>query len=165
MQEKQKLHHGVRIYDLRQDHNLSQEQLAEKIGVSKATVQRWEKGENIYSDSLLKLSALFKKSIDWILTGYGTENLLFGVNTLLTNESVNVFINNSDISYSMNYLTENHCEYLVSSIVSFLLLSENQAQLSDNELPGDRKTADGVNLGMLLGDIMKAREAIIRARK
>lgn len=39
------LYEGARIKELRKRLNLTQEQLADKIGVTKLTVSRWESGE------------------------------------------------------------------------------------------------------------------------
>ena len=36
---------GKQIYELRRKLNLSQEQLAEKVGVSRQTISKWELGE------------------------------------------------------------------------------------------------------------------------
>ena len=36
---------GKQIYELRKTANLSQEQLAEKVGVSRQTISKWELGE------------------------------------------------------------------------------------------------------------------------
>lgn len=36
---------GSRIYELRKKNNLSQENLAEKIGVARQTISKWELGE------------------------------------------------------------------------------------------------------------------------
>ena len=36
---------GKQIYELRKKANLSQEQLAEKVGVSRQTISKWELGE------------------------------------------------------------------------------------------------------------------------
>ena len=38
---------GKQVYELRKKANLSQEQLAEKVGVSRQTISKWELGETV----------------------------------------------------------------------------------------------------------------------
>ena len=56
------------IYELRTQHGLSQDELAEKIFVTRQAVSRWENGETVPNTETLKLlSALFKVSINTLL--------------------------------------------------------------------------------------------------
>ena len=56
------------IYELRTKKGLSQEELAEKIFVTRQAVSRWETGETIPSiDTLKLLSQLFDVSINTLL--------------------------------------------------------------------------------------------------
>ena len=56
------------IYELRTGKGLSQEELAEKVFVTRQAVSRWETGETVPNTETLKLlSALFDVSIN---TGY-----------------------------------------------------------------------------------------------
>lgn len=58
-----------RIKDLRIDADLSQEELADKLGISKRTLLRYENGDSEPTISvLIKISLLFNVSIDY-LTG------------------------------------------------------------------------------------------------
>ncbi len=61
---------GKFIATLRKEHDFTQEQLGEKLGVTNKTISRWETG--IYlppADALLGMSELFGISINEILTG------------------------------------------------------------------------------------------------
>lgn len=59
---------GKRISERRQKQNLTQEQLAEILHVTRQAVSRWEKGITIPSiDSLCSLSIVFITSIDSII--------------------------------------------------------------------------------------------------
>ena len=61
-----KLHE--KIYLLRKQHNLSQEALSEKLGVSRQSVSKWETGEATPEVSkLLSLSELFGVTTDYLL--------------------------------------------------------------------------------------------------
>ena len=59
-----------RLQVLRKSHNLSQEQLAEKLNVSRQAISKWESGQaNPDINNLLKLSDIYEASTDYILTG------------------------------------------------------------------------------------------------
>ena len=56
------------IYELRRKNGLSQEELAEKIFVTRQAVSRWETGETIPNiDTLKLLSKIFNVSINTLL--------------------------------------------------------------------------------------------------
>ena len=56
------------IYELRTQHGLSQEELAEKVFVTRQAVSRWENGETVPgTDTLKLLSTLFNVSINTLL--------------------------------------------------------------------------------------------------
>lgn len=61
---------GTQIKKYRSDRGFSQEELAEKVYVSRQTVSNWETGKN-YPDihSLLLLSSLFNVSLDQLIKG------------------------------------------------------------------------------------------------
>ena len=59
---------GEKLFELRKRNNFSQEELAEKIGVSRQAVSRWEGGETMPdSPNLLLISNLFGVSADYLL--------------------------------------------------------------------------------------------------
>lgn len=56
------------LLELRTKHELSQEQLAEKVHVTRQAVSRWETGETVPNTETLKLlSKLFDVSINTLL--------------------------------------------------------------------------------------------------
>jgi len=63
-----------RIKQLRLNHNYTMEVLAEKIGVSKSSIAKWENGyiDNMRQDNIMKLSELFNVSPTYIM-GYEEE--------------------------------------------------------------------------------------------
>ncbi len=64
---------GSKIIQLRKDNNLSQSQLANKIGVSRTIVGNYERGTNSPSvEILLKIANTFNVSVDFII---GESNL------------------------------------------------------------------------------------------
>lgn len=57
-----------RLIDLRRQKNLTQEQLADKINVSRQTISKWERGETSPdSDNLIALAMLYGISLDYLL--------------------------------------------------------------------------------------------------
>ena len=57
-----------KLMDLRKKAGMSQEELADRLGVSRQAVSRWELGSTLPdAPNLLKLSDLFGVSIDWLL--------------------------------------------------------------------------------------------------
>ena len=57
-----------KIQQLRKTKNLSQEQLAEKLAVSRQAISKWELGESIPdTDKIIQLSRIFQVSTDYLL--------------------------------------------------------------------------------------------------
>ena len=63
-----------RLLKYRKDSGLSQEELAEKIGVSRQAVSKWERSEaSPDTDNLIRLAELYGISLDELLTGKKPE--------------------------------------------------------------------------------------------
>lgn len=59
---------NVKLVQLRDKSNLTQEELAEKLGVSRAAIAKWESGGGIPSiPNIIAISELFDVSIDYLL--------------------------------------------------------------------------------------------------
>ncbi len=59
-----------RLCELRKKHNLSQEELADKLGVSRQAVSKWERSESSPdTDNLIQLAKLYGISLDELLNG------------------------------------------------------------------------------------------------
>lgn len=59
-----------RLVELRKSHGLSQEELAEKLGVSRQAVSKWERGESSPdTDNLIMLADLYGLSLDEMIRG------------------------------------------------------------------------------------------------
>lgn len=57
-----------KLYALRKKSNLSQEQLAEQLGVSRQAISKWESGKAIpESDTLISISQYFHVTLDYLL--------------------------------------------------------------------------------------------------
>ena len=61
---------GKFLQELRKENSLTQEQLAEQLGVARRTVSRWETGNNMPDlDILVELSDLYSVDLREILSG------------------------------------------------------------------------------------------------
>lgn len=59
---------NVKLVQLRDKSNLTQEELAEKLGVSRAAIAKWESGGGIPNiQNIIAISELFDVSIDYLL--------------------------------------------------------------------------------------------------
>ncbi len=57
-----------RLRDLREDHDMSQTQVAEYLGMKQPQYNRYERGlRDVPTDVLIKLAQLYKTSTDYIL--------------------------------------------------------------------------------------------------
>ena len=57
-----------KIQDLRKRNGLSQEQLAERLGISRQAVSKWESGQSVPDiDKIVLMSEFFKVSTDYLL--------------------------------------------------------------------------------------------------
>ncbi|MBE6143578.1 MAG: helix-turn-helix transcriptional regulator [Erysipelotrichaceae bacterium] len=66
-----------RLCELRKAHNLSQEELAYKLGVSRQAVSKWERSESSPdTDNLIQLAALYNISLDELLNGSEAISLI-----------------------------------------------------------------------------------------
>ena len=82
---------GLKIKEYRKDNRLTQEALAEKLGVTKQTVSRYEKGERkANQDVLFALCDIFGVTIDDFFPS--------------KNDSVKIMVNTSDINVIYNQL-------------------------------------------------------------
>lgn len=61
---------GERIKSCREQTNMTQESLAQKLNVSRQSVSKWEKGNSLPDiDRLVDISSLFDISLDELITG------------------------------------------------------------------------------------------------
>ena len=59
-----------RLYELRKKHNLSQEEFAEKLGVSRQAVSKWERSEaSPDTDNIIALAKIYGLSLDELIYG------------------------------------------------------------------------------------------------
>ncbi len=87
---------GEKIAQLRKNNNLSQEELAEKLFVSRQAISKWERGESfpeLYN--LIALSKLFNVSVDYLTNEeaiYEGKNITKGNTNVLSNLLISIGI-------------------------------------------------------------------------
>ena len=65
----------TRLYRLRKEQGLSQEELAHTVGVSRQAVQKWEAGTSRPDlDNLIALAQCLRVSMDYLILGQNTQN-------------------------------------------------------------------------------------------
>lgn len=61
---------GNKLYELRKDHNLSQEEVAEKLNVTRQTISKWETNQSMPDlDKIVPICELYGISSDTLLKG------------------------------------------------------------------------------------------------
>lgn len=58
---------GIKLRGLREKKKLSQEELAQKIGVSQVTIGKWEQGTSIKHEHIKKLAEVLDVPLDYLL--------------------------------------------------------------------------------------------------
>ena len=102
-----------KLYRLRRKSGLSQEELAEKLQISRQAVSRWEMGSTLPdAKNLLQLSDLFAVSVDYLLRDEMEEE------TLRKEQSFRQF----DISSSVSAKTERNRQIGLSILIALQVL-------------------------------------------
>lgn len=86
---------GNKIKDLREQNNLTQKQLGEKIGVSAVSITRYEKGERTPGiNRLKKIADIFDVDVNYFINYDNFQNLKSNKNELLKNLNIDESIFN-----------------------------------------------------------------------
>lgn len=104
---------GEIIYEQRKQNYLTQEQLAQEIGVSSVAVSKWERGISIPDqDILCRLADYFKITVDELLgrkTGTVEENDVYTEELMKRLHSGQILLNCSEISRQEGFLAMESC--------------------------------------------------------
>lgn len=77
-----------KIKELRKEKKLTQEELAEKINVTKLTISRWERGERVpKSDKAQQLADFFNVSVAYML-GYTENSVIYDDEQIFENDGI-----------------------------------------------------------------------------
>lgn len=84
---------GSRIQALRKQQGLSQEELADRLGLSRQAIGKWESGSSMPSiDNLIELSSILQTSVDYLLTGREPEPLSKESESVISAETLQVLL-------------------------------------------------------------------------
>lgn len=107
-----------RLAELRKQHLLSQEELAEKLGVSRQAVSKWERGESSPdTDNLIVLAEIYGMTIDEIIYGIKSENEQNADRNYRQEENRSV-----ESQKNAKIVTLIHAAYTILATVAYLLL-------------------------------------------
>lgn len=67
---------GEKLQKLRKSNNFSQEQLAEKLGVSRQAISKWEMGTLPDIENIVRISQYFDCSLDYLLNNENDETMI-----------------------------------------------------------------------------------------
>ena len=107
---------GERLYELRNKNNLSQEELAEVLDVSRQSISKWENDKGYPEMTrLLFMSDYFDVSLDYLMRGIKKENN----EEKVTADDADKISNDKDIIYVAVYLdylliSRTHCKCNIS---------------------------------------------------
>ena len=112
---------GEKIYKLRTKRSMTQEQLAEKIGVSRQSVSKWETDSAIPDIEKLKLLAeIFEVSITELLGMECEEDTKRkdekGKNKELSSREWKDLKNHGQMGYSYEYKTQESCMMIIQTV-------------------------------------------------
>ena len=116
---------------IRKDNNLSQEQLAEQLGVSRQSVSKWESGQAYPEmDKVLQLAKMFNLNIDDLLNQDIKEVTSEKQTKITVNKYIDDFLSfitkTVDMFSSMKWKTRIKCLFEQFVIVCILLIFINR---------------------------------------
>ena len=148
---------GLYLKELRKSKNLTQEELSEKLGVSRRSVSRWETGNNLPDiDLLIELADFYDVDLRDMLTG-NTEDAFMDKKLKETALMVAEYSNEEKMKVTRRF----HIMYLLG-IISFVgYIVSRFLELEETPFVSFiQGTALGIALGMLvLGLIITSRNA------
>lgn len=109
-----------RLYEYRKKFGYSQEELAEKLGVSRQAISKWERSESSPdTDNLIALSKLYNVTLDELLNG---GNIEINNTNVSKNEPVDSFVDEDEEVENKISTKEKRIIGLITGL-SFLLVS------------------------------------------
>jgi len=131
---------GEKIQTLRKQKGMSQEQLAEKVTISRQAVSKWELGESIPDiDNIVQLSRIFDVSTDFLLKNDITKSLDldFLENTENKENTPALSFNDTDIKMEQPELSE------PPKKLTWADIEDEEDENEDDEYEGDPNTIIG----------------------
>ena len=135
---------GERIYELRRKNSMSQEDLAEKMNVSRQSISKWESSQSVPEvERIVQLSNIFNVSTDWILKGENSkkQKSQSNKNNLKSVQTVSTALNYTGFVIGAFILFEKQAVWSVAVpiVFSILSLAIYFAVYSDSENTDEKK--------------------------
>ena len=135
---------GERIYELRRKNSMSQDDLAEKMNVSRQSISKWESSQSVPEvERIVQLSNIFNVSTDWILKGENSKNKKSqsNKNNLKSVQTVSTALNYIGFVIGTFILFEKQAVWAVAVpiVFSILSLAIYFAVYSDSENTDEKK--------------------------
>ena len=147
---QQKIEFGQRLKELREQADLTQNDLARRLGVEKQHISRWECGKNLPGiDSLIRLSAVLGLSVSDILSGLLSSKTTFvAVDEIRLPQDfvqdLDVLVkdrNGRDLFHELLRRYKSDSGALHQVLQSLLLLADQEPSSLDNPSEGSRLVA------------------------
>ena len=116
---------GNFLIDLRNEFNLTQEELSQKISVSRSAISKWERGINVPPpEVLLELSKIYNVSVNEILNGERDSNNNIKTENK-TSDIFTIYLDHADKTYQtttsperivIDFIAGMTDEYFINSI-------------------------------------------------
>lgn len=135
---------GERIYELRRKNSMSQEDLAEKMNVSRQSISKWESSQSVPEvEKIIQLSNILNVSTDWILKGENSKKQTSqsNKNNLKSVQTVSTALNYTGFVIGTFILFEKQAVWAVAVpiVFSILSLAIYFAVYSDSENTDEKK--------------------------
>ena len=117
---------GERIYELRRKNSMSQEDLAEKMNVSRQSISKWESSQSVPEvEKIIQLSNILNVSTDWILKGENSKKQTSqsNKNNLKSVQTVSTALNYTGFVIGTFILFEKQAVWAVAVPIVFSILS------------------------------------------
>ena len=112
-----KMNFGENLQKLRKEKNISQEQLAEELQVSRQTVGKWENGVTYpETECLIQISNFFGVSIDFLLKGTVTDRNIMEVASINKTDEESMPQTEQQLKYQRNRRIR-----IVAAIILFVI--------------------------------------------
>ena len=124
---------GERLFELRKAKNLTQDDMAEKLNVTRQTVSKWETNQSTPDfDKIMPLCELFEIGVEELLTGKKPEEQQKKEEKVLTKQEVkeksakvvstSIFIYFAAVAFLMIAIPVQHANPIIASSIFLLLI-------------------------------------------
>lgn len=115
---------GSRLKEMRKEHGLTQQQLSEKLHVSRQLISKWETSNALPDiNTLLLLASIYHMSLQELL---GEENQIFDRKDILDDSEKNAILATNEERRKEEMFTKNAKKFMTLLVISlFLLLAFN----------------------------------------